>query len=83
MRSPLAVGGPARGPVAHEAPCHQPPGRREQERDEEEAARDDGDVTEVRLIAEAADAGAGAGADGDAALYGGADERRPGRTRSR
>jgi hypothetical protein len=33
-----------------------------------------GDVTEVRLGAEAADAGAGAGAEGDAALDGGPDE---------
>jgi hypothetical protein len=33
-----------------------------------------GDVTEVRLVAEAADAGAGAGAEGDAALDGGPDE---------
>ncbi len=33
-----------------------------------------GDVTEVRLVAEAADASAGAGAEGDAALDGGADE---------
>jgi len=33
-----------------------------------------GDVTEVRLVAEAADAGAGAGAEGDAALDGGADD---------
>jgi hypothetical protein len=31
-----------------------------------------GDVTEVRLVAEAADAGTGAGAEGDAALDGGA-----------
>jgi hypothetical protein len=33
-----------------------------------------GDVTEVRLVAEAPDAGAGAGAEGDAALDGGAGE---------
>jgi hypothetical protein len=33
-----------------------------------------GDVTEVRLVAEAADAGAGAGAEGDAALDGGPHE---------
>lgn len=33
-----------------------------------------GDVTEVWLVAEAADAGAGAGAEGNAALEGGADE---------
>ena len=33
-----------------------------------------GRVTEVRLVAEAADAGAGAGAEGDAALDGGADD---------
>ena len=33
-----------------------------------------GDVTEGRLVAEAADAGAGAGAEGDAALDGGAGE---------
>ena len=33
-----------------------------------------GDVTKVRLVAEAADACAGAGAEGDAALDGGADE---------
>jgi hypothetical protein len=33
-----------------------------------------GDVTEVRLVAEAADASAGAGAEGDTALDGGADE---------
>jgi hypothetical protein len=33
-----------------------------------------GDVTEVRLVAEAADAGAGAGAEGDAALDGGAED---------
>jgi hypothetical protein len=32
------------------------------------------DVTEVRLVADAADAGAGAGAEGDAALDGGAGE---------
>jgi hypothetical protein len=32
------------------------------------------DVTEVRLVAEAADAGAGAGAEGDAALDGGRHE---------
>jgi hypothetical protein len=36
------------------------------------AAGDDG--TEVRLVADAADAGAGAGAEGDAALDGGAGE---------
>jgi len=33
-----------------------------------------GDVTEVRLVAEAADAGAGTGAQGDAALDGGLNE---------
>jgi hypothetical protein len=33
-----------------------------------------GDVTEVRLVAEAAEAGAGAGAEGDAALDGGAPD---------
>jgi len=33
-----------------------------------------GDVPEVRLVAEAADAGTGAGAKGDAALDGGAHE---------
>ena len=33
-----------------------------------------GDVTKVRLVAEAADACAGAGAEGDAALDGGADD---------
>ena len=33
-----------------------------------------GDVTQVRLVAEAADAGAGAGAEGDAALDGGTDK---------
>src|SRR5439155_8206030 len=33
-----------------------------------------GDVTEVRLVAEAADAGAGTGAEGDAALDGGLNE---------
>jgi hypothetical protein len=38
-----------------------------------------GDVTEVRLVAEAADAGAGAGTEGDTALDGGADEAGPDR----
>jgi hypothetical protein len=33
-----------------------------------------GEVTEVRLVAEAADAGAGAGAEGNATMEGGADE---------
>jgi hypothetical protein len=33
-----------------------------------------GGMAQIRLVAEAADAGAGAGAEGDAAMDGGADE---------